>query len=388
MEKEICYLKSLDKRNCTGCGACYSICPQKAIQMEEDVEGFLYPQIEQTKCINCHLCENVCPINRNLLDIKPKAFSYITNSEENLKNSSSGGAFGDIVDAFYEENRTVIYGCKFDDNNCAIHFGTQDKEQIGVFKKSKYVQSNLLNVFEEIKKYLIEDYKIVFSGTPCQVSGLKSFLSKDYENLLSVDIICHGVPSQKLLDYYIMEESKKNNSKIKSLNFREKVIDKNGRYNSRNIRLNLEDGRVVIKNVKQSSYLLGFHNHLFYRPSCYFCNFAQINRDSDITIADCWGINTVNSDKDVHKGVSCVIINSDKGQKVFENMNGQKDKISINFIVNNNYSYSAPTKYHKNREKFFNNLTVDNFEKKINKYTKRSFLGKVLGYIKRIINTK
>ena len=383
MKKEKTYLEDFNKKKCTGCTACKNICPTNAIKMIEDEEGFYYPTADKTKCIDCHLCEKVCPINKKIPQIEPKVYSYTTIKETDLMKASSGGAFGDIVNTFFEDENINVYGCIFDKDNNAIHIGVRNKKDIDLFKKSKYVQSNLLDVFKEIKENLNNGEKVIFSGTPCQISGLKSFLNKEYDNLLLIDIICHGVPSQKLLDLYFEEESKLNNSKVKKINFREKVKEKNGHFNSRYVKLTFENGKSLIKGLKESTYLKGFQNRLFYRPSCYACIFSKINRLSDITIADAWGIEKIDLNADEHKGVSCIIINTKKGKEVFEKMNGSKKKLPIQFVIDNNESYTKPTKLHKNREKFFSKLNSDNFGYLVNKYTKRSIFRRGIDFIKR-----
>lgn len=386
MEKRKGYLITNNKKECFGCTACKSICPQNAILMVSDEEGFFYPKVDKTKCINCHLCEKVCPINRQITKDRPSAYFYITNDEKDLLEASSGGAFGDIIASFYEEGNTIVYGCIFDENMKAVHVGYENKEDMIKFKKSKYVQSSLNNTFCEVEKNLKKGRKVLFSGTPCQVSGLKSFLDKEYDNLLCVDIICHGVPSQKLLDYYIKIQEKKYNSRMISINFREKVLEKNGHWNSRNIKMRFENNQSVIKTVKQCSYLFGFYNRLFYRPSCYSCNFSKIERDSDITIADCWGFEKINDNKyDVQKGISCIISNSLKGNDIIKNMTGIKDNLSIEFVINNNDSYTISTKLHKNRNKFFKDLNGNNFESKAFKYSQLSFYKRIIRKIKYLL---
>lgn len=383
MEKERGYIVTNNKKECTGCKACASACPKNAINMIEDEEGFLYPKIDKSKCINCNICKKICPINKEKENIiEPKAYFYITEKEKDLLEASSGGAFGDIINSFYEEENTIVYGCIFDKNFKAIHIGIEAKEDMYKFKKSKYVQSNLLNTFKEVKENLTKGKKILFSGTPCQISGLKSFLRKEYDNLLCVDIICHGVPSQKLLDYYIATEEKKFGSKLESLNFREKIKQKSGNYNSKNIKLTFKNKSKVIKSIKESSYMYGFQNRLFYRPSCYECNFCKINRTSDITIADCWGFETISNKYDFHKGISCIIINSSKGEKIFNKMNGIKDELPLEFVVNNNSCYTKPTTYNKNRTKFFNNLNVNNFEQKAFKLSHETIIKRIIKKIK------
>ena len=188
-----CYLKNDIKDFCTGCNACKSICPKNAISMFEDDEGFRYPYISKDKCINCGLCVKVCPILKQLPETIPHAFYYITNSDEKLFEATSGGAFGDIVEVFFNNPNSYVFGCTYDSKLNVIHCGVNNLEDANQFKKSKYVQSNMLNTFKEVKHLLNNNYNVLFSGTPCQIAGLKSFLIKDYDNLLCVDIICHGV---------------------------------------------------------------------------------------------------------------------------------------------------------------------------------------------------
>ena len=375
-----CYLNTNKKSNCTGCGACMSICPKKAISMVEDSEGFRYPVIDKNKCINCKLCEKICPNNKDLPNTQPKSYKYITKNEKDLLKATSGGAFGDIVAAFFTKNNTYIYGCTYDENNKVIHKGVNKIEDIEQFKKSKYVQSNLLDVYNEIKKLLIKDNKVLFSGTPCQVAGLKSFLQKEYENLLLVDVVCHGTPSQKLFDYYINNEEKRYGSKITKVTFREKVKEKDGRYNLRNIKLEFDNKNIVVKKAEDSSYFFGFTGRLFYRPSCYSCKFASKNRYSDITICDVWGI-----DKNKNMGISGIIINTKKGKEIIDKIKGNKEELSLDYIIKINECYTKPTHLNKNRKKFFNNLNCDNFEKKSFKYGKKPFIKRSKENIKWIL---
>ena len=379
-----CYLVSGKKISCCGCRACENICPKAAISMVEDKEGFFYPVIDKKKCVECNLCKKVCPMMKKIESINPKAYSYITSDEQQLLSASSGGAFGDIVNSFFEDKKTFIYGCTFDENNKVIHLGVDNLNDIEQFKKSKYVQSNMLNVYKEIKKKLMDGYKVLFSGTPCQVTALKSFLLKDYDNLLCVDIICHGVPSQKIFDYYLKTEERKNNSKIKKINFREKKLEDNGLYSSKNIKLVFENGTSKILSPNTSSFLKGFSERLFYRPSCSKCKFASINRISDITIADAWGI-TKYKKCDFHKGASYIILNTEKGIKVFEKMTGDKDEVSTKFIDKNNECYNNPTFFNGNRKKYFKEVTLENFDEITFKYARRPLYVKILFVAKKTL---
>ena len=376
-----CYLKNNNKEQCSGCGACANICPKNAIQMVEDNEGFKYPTIDKEKCINCGLCERTCPIIKQLPIVKPKSYLYISNDEENLLSSTSGGAFSEIAKIFYEKDRTTIYGCTYEKENQVVHVGVNNISDIDQFKKSKYVQSDLKNTYKEIKSLLDKNEKVLFSGTPCQVSGLKSFLKKEYDNLLCVDIVCHGVPSQKLFDYYICNEERKKGEKLKKFTFREKV-ENNKKTNSANVKLEFENGDVVTKPSKESTYMKGFSSRLFYRPSCYNCKFASINRMSDITICDLWGITEIDISK-YNKGISGIIVNTEKGSLIIDKIEGIKKEISISQVVKTNECYTKPTNYNKNREKFFKNLTKENFDYKSTKYSKKTIIKRINEFIKK-----
>lgn len=364
-------LKIIEKNKCTGCGTCKQICPKKCIQMVEDEEGFLYP-VRGKECVDCGLCEKVCPI-KNKLEKETyiqKVYGLSLKDEEILNKSASGGAFSAIVEAFCDENY-VIFGAKYDEKFNVIHDYIQDKENIDIFRKSKYVQSNIRDNYIKAKEFLNNGKKVVFTGTPCQIAGLKKYLQKEYENLICIDLICHGVPSQKVFNKYIDFIEKKYKSKITNINFREKVLQ-NDKWNSRNIKIKLKNDKTIIKDSTKDLYLRGFHNALFYRPSCEECIFANPNRISDITISDCWGIEKVHLEKDVHKGESMIVINTKKGEKLLKHIENicNLEELSLDFAINNNAQFRENCKFHKNRKDFFENLDKYRFDKLINKYIK------------------
>lgn len=387
MEKEECYLISENKKMCTGCRTCALACPKKCITMVEDECGFYYPVIDKTKCINCKRCIRICPVSNdvpiyNNLE-KEVAYSYITNNEEDLLKASSGGAFFDIAKKFINGcDKYAIFGAAFDENIQVKHLYITDIKDIDLLRKSKYVQSDVNDSYINVKKFLNDGYKVVFSGTPCQIAGLKMYLNKEYENLLTIDLICHGVPSQKILNQAIRIEEKTRNIKITKLNFREKVKEKSGKFFSKNLKICAEN-KTIILSPKENAYLQGFQSGLFYRNSCYSCKFASIKRYSDVTIGDCWGID--NNKYDIHKGVSCIIIHTAKGLMVAKELEGTLSKLDVKFVIENNKQYSKPAEIHKNRNLFFNNLTDENFEKRVFKYTKKPLYKSVLSKIKRTI---
>lgn len=369
------YLNENEKSRCTGCQACKHACPKNAIDMIEDEEGFLYPQ-KNNNCIECGLCESVCPLNNNIENkiIEQEVYAAIYRDDNVLNNSSSGGAFTAICNCFCDENY-VIFGAEYDEKFKVKHGYADNIKDIEKFRKSKYVQSDINDSYKQVKEMLKDGKKVIFSGTPCQIAGLKSFLkNKEYNNLLCIDIICHGVPSPKVWRKYLEHVENKYNSKIKEVNFREKT-NKNDRWNSKNIKIELERNRTIVEDNIKNYYLTGFRKELLFRPSCATCNFANLNRVSDITIGDCWGIEKINEELDVHKGVSLIVINTQKGKEIFNNLSKYMElqKLDLNFAIKENEQLRKPTKFHKNREKFYRNIEKNRFDKLIKKYAKDTY---------------
>lgn len=364
---------NLDKHKCTGCKACQQICPVKCITMVKDQEGFEYPIKDESKCIECNLCKKVCPI---INEIKPnkivqEVYAMKSSDEDILFKSSSGGAFTAILESFKDEN-IVVFGVKFDEKFNVIHDYVTDKKDSYIFRKSKYVQSDIKENYIKVKNFLENGKKVIFTGTPCQIAGLRRFLNREYNELLLIDIICHGVPSQKVFNKYIEEIKNKYKKEIKKIVFREKTL-KNKIYNSKNLKIEFTDGKKIIENSIENPYLRGYHNNLFSRPSCENCIFANSRRISDITIADCWGIDKKYKNMDVHKGVSMIVVNSIKGQKIIKNIksNNELIELDLEFAVKNNGQFREPIKFNPSREEFFKNLDKIKFSKLVNKYVKK-----------------
>lgn len=373
----------LSKEKCTGCRACEQICPTKCIEMVNDKEGFTYPIKNEEKCIHCGLCKKVCPILNKIQNNKEDQEVYaLKNKDKNVVlDSSSGGAFTSIMQSFCDDN-TVIFGVKFDENLKALHDYVYNIKDAKIFKKSKYVQSNVGVTYKKAKEFLEQGKKVLYTGTPCQIAGLKKYLNKEYENLLLVDLICHGVPSQKVFDKYIEELKNKYKKDIKAINFREKTY-KNNIWNSKNIKIELENNKVIIEDSIDNAFLRGFHSSLFCRPSCGNCIFANPNRVADITIADCWGIEKVKKDINVHEGESMIVANSKKGKEIIEKikLNSELIKLDLDFAIKNNGQFREPIKFNKNRDEFFENIDKYGFSKLVNKYIKRHILKRKISKI-------
>lgn len=361
------YLDTGNKDMCCGCGACESICPTKCMTMVADEEGFLYPEKQDDLCTDCGLCESVCPsIHKEKIDYKesgnlPKAFMAINKDEAIVHNSASGGVFSAVANA-YCKGDFVVFGSQFYDGLKVVHSHVHSLEEIGKYRKSKYVQSDIGDSYKKTKEYLKSGKKVLFTGTPCQIAGLRLYLKKEYEHLFCLDLVCHGVPSQKIFDRYLQYLESKYKEKVINFSFREKTVDKRGKWNSKNAKMKIGIKEIIIP-PNEDPYLRGFHGELYYRPSCYKCKYANSKRISDITMADFWGVEKLYPDEDVHKGVSVLIINTNKGNNFLNDLNNNMNltEVDFNYVVQSNAQLNRPAKLHHKREQFFDLLNYNNF---------------------------
>lgn len=300
---------NINKYNCSGCTACKSICPQKCISMNNDNEGFLYPKVNIDLCIHCGKCVKVCPWLSSKREEKvnyPIVYAAKNISDEIRQASASGGVFSAIAE-YVISNSGVVYGAAYDKmNHKVVHIDVTSKEELGRLRGSKYVQSELNNSFIEIQGYLLKGKKVLFTGTPCQCAGLKAFLGKEYDNLVIVDILCHSTPSPKILQDTILSYG----GNVTNIKFRDKSL---GWRNSYHFEL-FDSGH----SKTNETYLTLFFKGLINRPSCYKCKFKSSMRQSDITIGDYWNINKVKPEFEDALGVSCILVNNDKGARMIE----------------------------------------------------------------------
>lgn len=375
-----------EKNKCCGCHACFNICPKNAIEMIEDEKGFKYPQIDENECINCGLCEKVCPIlNKRKITNKPKSYACINKDEGIRKKSSSGGIFTLIAEEIINRGG-VVFGAKFDNDFNVIHSYTNNKEELYKLRGSKYVQSIIGDNYKIVKSFLEEGKYVLFTGTPCQVEGLYAFLQKDYDNLYTEDIICHGVPSPKVWKKYKEELEKQNNSKIKTMNFR----DKSDGWMTYCLNHEFENSNSYKELNSKSNYMQAFLKDLSIREACYDCKFKTKNRKSDITLADFWGIQNIKPEMNDNKGTSLVIVNSSKGVDLFERIKEKINFVETNFeeSIKYNPSMTCSPQIPKNREKFFEDLDAMDFDKLVNKYKPKESLFKKMVYMLKITTNK
>ena len=379
--------KIIEKKKCCGCHGCANICPKEAIIMIEDEKGFRYPVIDQKKCIDCGLCKKVCPIlnseKENDKDIKAFA-CYNTNTEERL-NSSSGGIFILIAKEIIKR-KGVVFGAAFDNEFNVIHKFVDKEKDLKDFMGSKYTQSVIGDSFKKVKEFLDKDRYVLFTGTPCQIEGLKTYLKKDYEKLYTQDIICHGVPSPKVWKKYLEYQKSVNNENIKSVSFR----NKDHGWSLFRMKISF-DTRTYSEKHSKDLFMQAFLKDTCLRDSCYDCSFKKKYRASDLTLADYWGIDNVHADMNDNKGTSLVIINSKKGEELFDRIKEQTayKETNIDEAIKYNTAMIKSPMLPNKRNEFFENLEKDSFDKLVKKYTyhpplyKRA-INKLKSIIKRI----
>lgn len=348
-----------DKKDCIGCYACANACPKNCIDMISDYEGFKYPHIDKDRCIECNLCEKVCPIiHPKTVNNNPFAIACYNKNETIRKASSSGGIFSLLAEEVIKNNG-IVFGARFDENFNVIHDYTNSIEGLNKFRGSKYVQSTIGNTYKQVKEFLREGKIVLFSGTPCQIGGLKRYLQNDYENLICLDLICHGVPSSKAWNKY--KEYMSGGKKIEHINFRNKTYG----WESYSVSFKFQNGSEILSKGSEDKYIRGFIGDIYLRPSCHDCKFKTLNRESDITLADFWGADKLLTDMNDNKGTSLIFINSEKGERIFKNIseNIVMKEVDINEAVKYNLSAIKPSYCNPRRNYFFKRIDKQNFEK-------------------------
>ena len=315
-------LENID--NCTGCSSCAQSCVQQCIQMTPNEEGFLVPRIDNSRCTDCRLCQKACPVlkahkkaeeqNNGPTDAKPRVYAAWSQDDATRLNSSSGGIFSLLAEACLQKGGTV-FGASFDSDFTVKHTGISNTSELDNLRRSKYVQSDIHGSYAEAENLLEIGKPVLFSGTGCQIAGLKSYLGKNYPGLLTVDLVCYGVPSPGVWSLYLDYITRKFKSGIKAVSFRNK---QNG-WEKYRMRIEFKNGRVYSRPAVDETYFIGFGKGLFNRKSCSTCMFRHPNSKADITLADFWGITKLpGNDARDNKGVSQIIVNTSEGQDAFD----------------------------------------------------------------------
>ena len=355
-----------NKSSCCGCTACYSACPQDAISMRFDSEGFKYPVIDANKCIECSLCERVCPlIGLDKLQKRKTEWAYClyNNDPKKLIESSSGGIFCELS-RYVIENSGVVYGAVYDKEWVVRHERATEFSCLNKFRGSKYVQSDLLGTFKSVEADLKNGNLVLFSGTPCQIAGLKKFLLKDYKNLITCDLLCHGVPSPLVFKDYISFVQKKRGSKIININMK----DKTEGWGKQSLRIYYENN--TSEQGTSMSYLWNrvFFSNLALRPSCYTCKFVDYDRCSDVTIGDYWNINKYHPGFYNKDGVSLILIQTNRGLDIFNAIKGNFTCLQLMRGEYPQESLEEPVKEPSLRDRFWKDLSLKGFSSVARKY--------------------
>lgn len=328
-----------NKENCCGCGACLLACPKHCISLERDDEGFIYPKVNEDLCVNCGICDVKCPIKINDA-ISEKNTLYLAvyaKQEQLVKESSSGGVFSVLAESIINKGG-VVFGAAFDENWHLRTHKAESIEGLQPLKRAKYVQCETGMAFIEIKKNLGAGRTVLYCSTPCQISGLLSFLGKRYDNLYTVDFICHGVASPKVWQYYLQSF----NRPVKSVNFR----DKREGWENNSICIEFDSGEIMIERNGDNPYMQAFLSGLSMRPSCFSCKFKGLRRNSNITIGDLWGAKYQCPKGYNEYGTSLVLVHDEKGQylisKNIERLNIENASMPASIAFNGSINQSTP----------------------------------------------
>lgn len=377
-------------QNCCGCTACAEICTHNAISMKADQYGFQYPVIDNSKCIDCGLCEKVCPVLRTDENEAPiKCYAFKHNDESIRKRSSTGGAFVRLSEEILSKGG-VIFGAAFDSDWKVRHMYVENAEDLWKLVGSKYLQSYIGNSYKVCKSFLQSGKIVLFSGTPCQIAGLKNYLRKDYENLLCVDLICHGVPAPEIWSQYLNYRVKRKSNeigkslRINNVNFRDKTYG----WESYSLSLSLSDECGNFYNDspicwKDDAYMQSFLRHLNLRPICFHCPFRNRRNKSDIMIGDFWKFSESYPDMYNDKiGINAVIVNTEKGMSVMQKVDFDGFETSYGNIVRGNTQLIKSPLPHINRKRFLKYLGKKDFNALVSDCLHLSFGERLLSKIR------
>lgn len=336
-----------DKSACTGCTACVSACPKQCIVMRRDRQGFDYPVANPDICIGCGKCEAVCPVINRKSPSEPVSVSA-ARVPEYVSSSSSGGVFPAVAETVLKSSG-VVFGAVMDSNMTVGHASAEDMDGVAKMTGSKYVQSDLYSTFEEVKALLESGRMVLFTGTPCQVAGLASYLEKPYPGLLTADVACHGVPSPGLWEKYVSDIEKKYGCRIRAVDFR----DKSRSWRKYDFTVHLADGRSVRKSHHDDPYMALFLQDMSLRPSCYSCPARSGRSGSDITFADLWNVKECVPEMDDDKGVSLVMANTAKGLDFLSSCGLELLPVDREAAFKRNQGLSGLAMVPRNRDEFF-----------------------------------
>ena len=374
----------IDKKDCCGCSACAQTCPVGCITMKPDEEGFDYPAVDMTACLDCGACDAVCPV----LHAERKGETVLlsaaarANDEIVREQSSSGGLFSLLADSVLSKGG-VVYGAAFMDDFSVAHMRIDDHENLAKLRGSKYLQSRTETTFQEIKEDLSAGRNVLFSGTACQVAALKRFLGEDPENLIAIDVLCHGVPSPAIWNAYLREREAIACANAKTISFRSKTYG----WKRFALRIDFQNGVFYEVPFQEDPYMQLFLRNAILRPSCHACRFKTAQRDSDLTLGDAWGVDKVFPDMDDDRGTSIVLVQSEKGARLLECIASELKLIGgdLDTLLPPTADSRKSVASHPKREEFFRSFQRNEPVATILKKTDLSFSQKVKRKVRRWI---
>lgn len=348
-----------DKSSCCGCSACSNICPKQCIVLKTDTEGFVYPHVDTGKCIACGLCEKVCPMLENAAPAVPlQVYAAVNNDDLVRRSSSSGGVFS-LLAAQVIGMGGVVFGACFDDRWRVVHSYSEDEAGLAGFRGSKYLQSEIGVSYASVRRFLRQGRQVLFSGTPCQIAGLRLFLGKEYDNLLTVDVVCHGVPSPLLWEHYLESVKEKSSaSGISSVAFR----DKSTGWKQYSFSVEFADAPPFRQFHGQNVFFKCFLSDVCLRPSCYNCPSKGGRSRSDITLGDYWGIQNHHPEIDDNQGVTLVMLNSEKGRNAFSGIGCRKLESTYDKALQGNPSIERSSRKPYGRDRVFKAVMSDGLD--------------------------
>lgn len=366
---------------CCGCGACADICPKVAITMQRK-DGFDYPVVDYNLCVECGLCKRVCAFQKAKISESNCIEAYACKNSDSVRmRSSSGGIFTAASDCVLNMGG-VIYGACFDEAMVLRHARATDTAGRNSMRGSKYIQSSTAGIFRQVKQDLENGSHVLFTGTPCQVTALKSFLGREYEHLVCVDIICHGVPSPEVWEQFVQYIENKYSGKLTDYAFRNKAVSWR-RYSPT---ATFADGSVVGENDHTGSFIELFRYDVCLRPSCTSCRYTSLHREGDLTIGDFWGIENVFPQLDDGKGVSSVMVNTEKGVTFLRQLQADLDltPCTQDQIALKQPNMFQPSRYSNKAEPFQRDYRSTPFPAVLRKYTRVGLKRRIIDVIKRL----